>query len=61
MGAARTRCNMPGSPRRSRRQGYIVAGLYHYRANTYDQTIAYLSNKIWQRPRDISLGTSTFC
>ncbi|MGA7456070.1 MAG: hypothetical protein WBW51_01915, partial [Methyloceanibacter sp.] len=24
--------------------GYIVAGLYHYRANTYDQTIAYLSN-----------------
>ena len=35
-------------------QGYIVAGLYHYRANTYDQTIAYLSNKIWQRPRDIS-------
>jgi predicted dienelactone hydrolase len=37
-------------------QGYIVAGLYHYRANTYDQTIAYLSNKIWQRPRDISLA-----
>ena len=36
--------------------GYIVAGLYHYRANTYDQTIAYLSNKIWQRPRDISLA-----
>jgi predicted dienelactone hydrolase len=35
-------------------QGYIVAGLYHYRANTYDQSIAYLSNKIWQRPRDIS-------
>ena len=22
----------------------------------YDQTIAYLSNKIWQRPRDISLA-----
>ena len=37
-------------------QGYVVAGLYHYRANTYDQTIAYLSNKIWQRPRDISLA-----
>jgi hypothetical protein len=35
-------------------QGYIVAGLYHYRANTYDQSIAYLSNKIWQRPRDFS-------
>jgi len=37
-------------------RGYIVAGLYHYRANSYDQTIAYLSNKIWQRPRDISLA-----
>lgn len=37
-------------------QGYIVAGLYHYRANAYDQTIAYLANKIWQRPRDISLA-----
>jgi len=36
--------------------GYIVAGLYHYRANTYDQTIAYLANKLWQRPRDISLA-----
>ena len=30
-------------------QGYIVAGLYHYRANTYDQSIAYLSSKIWQK------------
>ena len=37
-------------------QGYVVAGLYHYRANTYDQTIAYLANKLWQRPRDISLA-----
>ncbi len=37
-------------------QGYIVAGLYHYRANSYDQTIAYLANKLWQRPRDISLA-----
>jgi predicted dienelactone hydrolase len=36
--------------------GYIVAGLYHYRANTYDQTIAYLANRIWQRPRDVSLA-----
>jgi predicted dienelactone hydrolase len=36
--------------------GYIVAGLYHYRANTYDQTIAYLANKLWQRPRDVSLA-----
>jgi predicted dienelactone hydrolase len=34
--------------------GYIVAGLYHYRANTYDATIAYLANKLWQRPRDLS-------
>ena len=30
--------------------------LYHYRANTYDQTIAYIANKLWQRPRDISLA-----
>jgi predicted dienelactone hydrolase len=37
-------------------QGYVVAGLYHYRANTYDHTIAYLANKLWQRPRDISLA-----
>ncbi len=36
--------------------GYIVAGLYHHRANTYDQTIAYLANKLWQRPRDVSLA-----
>jgi predicted dienelactone hydrolase len=28
---------------------------YHYRANTYDATIAYLANKLWQRPVDISL------
>ncbi len=38
--------------------GYIVAGLYHYRANSYDQTIAYLANKLWQRPRDISLAVN---
>jgi predicted dienelactone hydrolase len=38
--------------------GYIVAGLYHYRANTYDQTIAYLANKLWQRPHDVSLALS---
>jgi predicted dienelactone hydrolase len=37
-------------------RGYVVAGIYHYRANTYDQTIAYLANKIWRRPRDISLA-----
>lgn len=35
--------------------GYFVAAPYHYRANTYDQTIAYLANKLWQRPKDISL------
>jgi len=35
--------------------GYIVAAPYHYRANTYDATIAYLANKLWQRPVDISL------
>jgi predicted dienelactone hydrolase len=36
--------------------GYIVAALNHYRANTYDSTIAYLANKLWQRPKDISLA-----
>lgn len=35
--------------------GYVVAALNHYHANTYDARIAYLANKIWQRPRDISL------
>jgi len=35
--------------------GYIVAAPYHYRANTYDTTIAYLANKLWQRPLDVSL------
>ena len=39
-------------------RGYIVAALNHYRANTYDSTIAYLANKLWQRPRDISLAIS---
>jgi hypothetical protein len=38
--------------------GYIVAAPYHYRANTYDSTIAYLANKLWQRPRDISFDIS---
>ena len=38
--------------------GYIVAAPYHYRANTYDATIAYLANKLWQRPLDVSLDIS---
>jgi predicted dienelactone hydrolase len=36
-------------------RGYIVAALNHYRANSYDANIAYLANKIWQRPVDIGL------
>lgn len=36
--------------------GYIVAGLYHWRANTYDTTVAYLANKLWQRPVDVALA-----
>jgi predicted dienelactone hydrolase len=36
-------------------RGYIVAAPYHWRANTYDATIAYLANKLWQRPVDVSL------
>src|SRR5438874_7049907 len=39
-------------------RGYIVVALNHYRANTYDSTIVYLANKLWQRPRDISLTIS---
>jgi len=35
-------------------RGYIVATLYHYRANTYDSTIMYTRSKLWQRPLDIS-------
>jgi len=39
-------------------RGYIVAALDHYRANSYDSTIMYLANKLWQRPRDLSLAAS---
>ena len=39
--------------------GYIVATLYHYRANTYDSTVMYTRNKLWQRPRDISLDITS--
>ena len=39
-------------------RGYIVAALNHYRANTYDSTIAYLANKLWQRPLDVGLVIS---
>ncbi|MGD9806233.1 MAG: alpha/beta hydrolase family protein [Hyphomicrobiaceae bacterium] len=35
--------------------GYVVAAPFHYRANTYDATIAYLANNLWQRPRDLSM------
>lgn len=36
-------------------RGYLVAMLYHFRANTYDSSALYVRNRIWQRPRDISL------
>ena len=35
--------------------GYLVAMLYHYRANTFDSSALYVRNRLWQRPRDISL------
>jgi predicted dienelactone hydrolase len=38
--------------------GFIVAALNHYHANTYEREIAYLANKIWQRPIDISLDVT---
>ena len=36
-------------------QGYIVAMVYHYRANTYDTSALYLRNRLWQRPHDIGV------
>jgi predicted dienelactone hydrolase len=39
-------------------RGYIVAAINHYRTNTYDADIAYLANKLWQRPIDIGLAIS---
>lgn len=39
-------------------RGYIVAAINHYHANTYDANIAYLANKLWQRPIDIGLAIS---
>jgi predicted dienelactone hydrolase len=36
-------------------RGYIVAMVYHYRANTYDSSAVYVRNRLWQRPHDISL------
>jgi predicted dienelactone hydrolase len=36
-------------------RGYVVAMLYHYRANTYDSSVMYVRSKLWQRPRDITL------
>ena len=35
--------------------GYLVALLYHYRANTFDSSAVFVRNRLWQRPRDISL------
>ncbi len=39
-------------------RGYVVAMAYHFRANTYDSSVLYTRNRIWQRPRDISLDIS---
>jgi predicted dienelactone hydrolase len=39
-------------------RGYLVAMLYHYRANTYDSSALYVRNRIWQRPHDLSLDIS---
>lgn len=38
--------------------GYLVALVYHFRANTYDSSALYVRNRIWQRPRDLSLDIS---
>lgn len=39
-------------------RGFIVAAIDHYRANSYDSTIAYLANRLWQRPLDLGAATS---
>jgi predicted dienelactone hydrolase len=39
-------------------RGYLVAMIYHFRANTFDSNALYVRSKIWQRPRDISLDIS---
>lgn len=36
-------------------RGYFVALAYHYKANTFDSSAVYVRNRLWQRPRDISL------
>jgi predicted dienelactone hydrolase len=36
-------------------RGYLVAMVYHFRANTFDSSALYVRSRIWQRPRDISL------
>ena len=36
-------------------RGYIVALAYHYRANTFDSSAAYVRNRLWRRPLDLSL------
>ncbi len=38
--------------------GYVVALVYHYRANSFDSSALYVRNRIWQRPRDISQDIS---
>ena len=37
-------------------RGYIVATMNHYRANTYDSSIIYLTTNIWQRPIDLGIA-----
>lgn len=39
-------------------RGFVVAAIDHYRANSYDATIAYLANRLWQRPLDLSAAIS---
>jgi hypothetical protein len=38
--------------------GYLVAMLYHYRANTYDSTVMYTRSKLWRRPRARLIGVA---
>jgi predicted dienelactone hydrolase len=46
---------MLGSVSNWRRAAIWSPWFYHYRANTFDSSALYVRNRLWQRPRDLSL------
>src|SRR5262249_55546099 len=57
-GAAATASITPGSPSSWPRTATSWRRSTTTAPNTYDSTIAYLANKLWQRPRDVALSIS---